>query len=359
MLCHSSASSIDITSLGLSTLSLPARGFRRTFIALRHSPKGEQLNTLKDYMVEILRSRNFAIEEKEGYLYGKRDDISVVILAASDMIVGDVQDFVKKVSGFPGRKVVASLGKIDDTVQSFLQENGIHYWGREEIEHEIGNMQLATVERVSGKSLIDEVVSDELPERLTEPPEQAIPFIVESTKGESERIVKPNFLLEDVKYLARHEVQGHKFELELVPHYLFHYVLNLEGGEQKAGIAAVNALTSHVETWRWGFELVEDIDIPHSKREPKIDYERAKAIAQDLVSEEYKSHVETIKDYGHAEIIERQKPQKNSIVIEPKGLVYLPVWCVEGKAGAMIVNASSGKIISEHLHEAHDEARTC
>ena len=320
---------------------------------------GEQLTTLKDYMVDILKSRNFDIEEKEGYLYGKRDDISVVILAASDMIVDDVQDFVRNVSSFHGRKVVVSLGKIDDAVQSFLQENGVHYWGREEIEHEIGNMQLATVEKVNGKSLMDEVISDELPQVQTEPPEQSIPVIVESTKGESERILKPNFLLEDVKYLARHEVQGHKFELELVPHYLFHYVLNLGDGEQRAGIAAVNALTSHVETWRWGFELVEEIDIPHSKKEPKIDAEHARTLAQDLVSKEYRMNIETVKDFGHSEIIERQKPQKDSIVIESKGLVYLPVWCVEGKGGAMIVNASSGKIISEHLHSENAEPRTC
>ncbi len=315
------------------------------------------LNTLKDYMTEVLRSRRFAVEEKEGYLYGTREDISVVILAAGDMLVDEVQDFVKNVAGFHGRKVVASLGGIDGAVHAYLQERGIHYWGREEIEHEIGNMQLASVERDNGKSLIDEVISDELPRRLAEPPEQAIPVIVESAKGESERIVKPNFLLEDVRYLSRHELQGHKFELELVPYYLFHYVLNLEGGRQKAGIAAVNALTSQVETWRWGFELVDEIDIPHSRREPKMDFEKAKELAQDLVSKEYKGQVETVRDYGHSEIIERQKPQKDSMVIEPKGLVYLPVWCVEGKGGAMIVNASSGKIIGEHLHGADNAQR--
>ncbi len=313
--------------------------------------------SLKDYMVDILRSRNFTIEEKEGYLYGRRDDISVVILPGGDRLSDDVQDFVRNVAGFQGRKVVASLSKIDDSIQSFLQESGVHYWGREEIEHEIGNMQLASVEKDGGKSLIDEVIFDELPERLTEPPEQAIPVIVESTKGESEKIVKPNFFLQDVKYLARHEVQGYKFDLELVPHYLFHYVLNLEGGQQKAGIAAVNALTKHVEIWRWGFELVEDIDLPHSKKEPKIDYDRAAALAHELVSKEYRNQVETVKDFGHSEIIERQKPQKDPIVIEPKGLVYLPVWCVEGKGGAMIVNASSGKIISEHVHEPRTEQK--
>jgi len=319
---------------------------------------GGLVSTLRDYMVEILKSRDFSIEEKEGYLYGRRDDISIVIMAASDMLMEDVEDFVKNMSGFSGRKVVASLGKVDDSVQNYLQNSGVHYWGREEIEHEIGSMKLETVSRGAGKSLIDEVISDDLPERLLEPPEQAIPVIVESTQERAERIVKPNFGLEEVKHLARHEIQGHKFELELVPHYLFHYVLNLEGGKQKAGIAAVNALTSHVETWRWGFELVDSIDVISSKREPKIDQGKAMKIAHDFIGKEYKSHAETVKDFGHSEIIERRKPLSDPMVIEFKGLVYLPVWCVEGKGGAMIVNSSSGKIISEHLHGGGQAAET-
>ena len=306
--------------------------------------------TLKDYMVQILESREFSVEERDGYLFGRRDDISVVVMAASDMLLDDVQDFMKNVSGFSGRKVVASLGKVDDNVQSYLQQNGVHYWGREEIEHEIGSLQLETVPNGRGKSLIDEVVADDMPQRQAEPPDQAIPVIVESSEEKAEKIVRPNISLEDVKYLARHEVQGYKYDLELVPHYLFHYVLSLDKGKQKAGIAAVNALTSHVEIWRWGFELVDSISLPHSKREPKIDYEKAKQLAQDLVAKEYKSHTETVKDFGHSEIIERKRPQKEPMVLEPKGLVYLPVWCVEGTRGAMIVNSSSGKIISEHVH---------
>jgi len=301
-------------------------------------------------MVQILKSRDFSVAERDGYIYGKREDVSVVVLTAGDMLMDDVQDFVKNVSGFPGRKIVVSLGKIDESVNSFLQGNGIHYWGREEIEHEVGNLQLSVATNTHSRSLIDDVISDELPQRLVEPPEQAIPVILESAVERSERIVKPNFTLEDVKYLARHEVQGYKYELELVPHYLFHYVLTDSEGRQKAGIAAVNALTSHVETWRWGFELVDSLDLPHSKREPKIDYESARQIAQDMVTKEYKSHTETVKDFGHSEIIERKRAKEEAVTIEPKGLVYLPVWCVEGKNGAMIVNSSSGKIISEHIH---------
>jgi hypothetical protein len=316
------------------------------------------LATLKDHMVQILESRTFSVEEKDGYLFGTRDDVSVVVMIAGDMLMEDVQDFVKNVSGFSGRKIVASLGKTDDNVQAYLQKSGIHYWGREEVEHEIGSLQLETVTKGLGKSLIDEVISDELPQRLGEPPEQSIPIIVESAEERAERIVKPNFSLEDVKYLARHDIQGYKFDLELVPHYLFHYVLTLPDGKQKAGIAAVNGLTSHGETWRWGFELVDSIDIPHSKREPKIDFEKAKEVAQAMVAKEYKAHTETVKDFGHSEVTERIGPKESSIELEPKGLVYLPVWCVEGTNGAMIVNSSSGKIISEHIRSEGKPAET-
>jgi len=314
--------------------------------------------TLKDYLTQILQSRDFRVDERDGYLYGSRDDVSVVILAAGDMIEDDVKDFVRNTVGFPGRKIVASLGSADEGIQTFLQKSGVHYWGREEIEHEIGSMQLSSVTERKGTSLIDDVISDETPRKPIEPHEQSVPVIIESADERAERIVKPNFGLEDVKYLSRHEIQGNKFELELVPHFLFHYVLDLGGGKQKAGIAAVNALTSHVETWRWGFELVDSIGVTHTKREPKIDFEKAMQLAQDMVTKEYKSHTETVKDFGHSEIIERKKPDGEPVTLEPKGLVYLPVWCVEGPGGAMIVNSSSGKIVSEHLHAGKQQAET-
>ena len=309
------------------------------------------MNTLKDHLMEILRSRDFEVVEKHGYLYGSREDVSVVVLVASDMLADDVDDFVRNVSDFQGRKIVASIGKVDESIQSILQKQGVYYWDREDVEHEIGSLQLRSLGSEAVKSLLDEVISDEMPQRPAEPPEQSIPIIVESTEEKAERIVKPNFSLEDVKYLARHEVQGYRYDLELVPHYLFHYVLNIEDGKQRAGIVAVNALTEQIETWRWGFELVDSLEMQHTRKEPKVDQEKASELAREAITKEYRSFTEQVKDFGHSEIIERKKPQKDPMVIEPKGLVYLPVWCVEGKGGAMIVNSSSGKIISERLHE--------
>lgn len=300
--------------------------------------------------MELLKSRDFAVDEKDGYLFGRREDISIVIMTASDMLMDDVQDFIRNTRGFSGRRVVVSAGKADDSVQALLQRSGVHYWGREEIEHEIGSLQLESVSGERGRSLLDEVISDEVPQMPTEPHDHSVPVIVESSEERTERIVKPNFGLEDMKHLARHDIKGYKFDLELVPHFLFHYVLNFPDGKQKAGIAAVNGLTSQVETWRWGFELVDSIDIPSSRREPKLDYENALKIARKMIESELKSHTEVVRDYGHTEVIERRKVAENAMVIEPKGLVYLPVWCIEGTEGAMIVNSSSGKIISEDIH---------
>ncbi|UCE80605.1 MAG: hypothetical protein JSV94_05480 [Methanobacteriota archaeon] len=308
------------------------------------------MTTLKDHLIQILESRQFEVEERDGYLYGQREDVSLVVMAASDMIGDDIDDFIRNVRGFSGRKVVASLSKIDDRIHKHLQELGIHYWGREEVEHEIGTLHLRSVSDLDADSLLDEVISDEKPLALAEPPDLAVPIIVESAEKITEQIVKPTISIDDVKYIARHEVQGYRYDLELTPHFLFHYVLNIDDKQQRAGIVAVNAMTEHVETWRWGFELVESIDAPASKREPTIEEDKALELAREVVSREYRSYVETVRDYGHAEVIERVGPREDAVVIESKGLVYLPVWCVEGKGGALLINSASGKIISEHLH---------
>ena len=122
------------------------------------------MTTLKDHLIEILESKEFEVEEKDGYLYGRREDVSVVIMAASDLIGDDIDDFIRNVGGFSGRKVVASLSKMDDRIQSHLQERGIHYWGREEMEHEIGTLHLRSASDTEGESLLDDVISDETPQ---------------------------------------------------------------------------------------------------------------------------------------------------------------------------------------------------
>ena len=52
------------------------------------------MTTLKDHLIQILSSRDFKVDENEGYLYGRREDISVVVMAASDLLLDDVHDFL-------------------------------------------------------------------------------------------------------------------------------------------------------------------------------------------------------------------------------------------------------------------------
>jgi len=174
------------------------------------------VSSLRDYMVQILKSRDFSVDERDGYIYGTRDDVSVVIMTAGDMLFDDVQDFVKNVGNFSGRKIVASLARRTTGFSPICRVKGCTTGaGRRSST----SRQPAAVHRrqLPRRSLIDDVISDETPQRLSEPPEQAIPVIVESAEEHSERIVKPHFSLDEVKYLARHEIQGYKYELELVP----------------------------------------------------------------------------------------------------------------------------------------------
>jgi len=38
------------------------------------------------------------------------------------------------------------------------------------------------------------------------------------------------------------------------------------------------------------------------------------------------------------------------VLLRRKGLVYLPIWTVEGSNGVMLVNAVTGKIIKEDFY---------
>ena len=43
-------------------------------------------------------------------------------------------------------------------------------------------------------------------------------------------------------------------------------------------------------------------------------------------------------------------PKEDAIEINRRGLIYLPVWCVEGSNGVMIINATTGKVVKEDTY---------
>ncbi len=173
----------------------------------------------------------------------------------------------------------------------------------------------------------------------------------------TEAIVKPVLARDDIREIGKKTVTGFNYMLQLVPHFVYDFkcALNVPGGEDRVveGCVAINALTSQWETWEPDFETVEEVSATHERLEPKIDeesaFKSAKAAAQELGTEE----IESIREADHATIVEKkvESPEEEDIVLNRRGLVYLPVWCVEGTLGVIIVNANTGKIIREDYYE--------
>ncbi|MFQ5884838.1 MAG: hypothetical protein ACE5IO_07035, partial [Thermoplasmata archaeon] len=90
------------------------------------------------------------------------------------------------------------------------------------------------------------------------------------------------------------------------------------------------------------------------KLEPKIDEKEAFQIAQNKAMELGTMEKERVRETGSARVVEKKriKPKKEDVQIGGEGLVYLPIWCVEGTKGVIIINACTGKILRENLYRS-------
>jgi hypothetical protein len=65
------------------------------------------------------------------------------------------------------------------------------------------------------------------------------------------------------------------------------------------------------------------------------------------------SEREMVSDEGSVTVTERKKvvPKLENIELVSQGIYYLPIWCVEGVHGVLIINAGSGKIVKEDYYK--------
>jgi hypothetical protein len=178
---------------------------------------------------------------------------------------------------------------------------------------------------------------------------------VTPTSESGENIIKPFMTLTDIVELSKKSVKGFRYVLELVPHYLFQYSCELKpdnGPVMSDELVSVNALTRKCEFWNHNFETVASLNHVHTRIEPKISVEEARELARRFGIEKSTTVIENIKERKHTVVTEKKviRPGDDEIVLEDKGLVYLPIWCVEGTNGVMIVNAAAGKIIEEDYY---------
>ncbi|MCJ2540609.1 MAG: hypothetical protein LN414_05000 [Candidatus Thermoplasmatota archaeon] len=82
---------------------------------------------------------------------------------------------------------------------------------------------------------------------------------------------------------------------------------------------------------------------------PSIDamaaYEQANRAVKDL----HTRVVERVEERGTVTVFVKRhvKPRDGAIDIIPRGIVYMPVWCIEADQGVAVVNASTGRMVKE------------
>ncbi|OPX63034.1 MAG: hypothetical protein A4E30_00673 [Methanomassiliicoccales archaeon PtaB.Bin215] len=211
------------------------------------------------------------------------------------------------------------------------------------MEHEVGRTRIEKLVGEEDHGLIDDLYADDVPML-----EDDVPAI-----SEEERIIPMHMSLQDVVELSSKTVGGFSHRLELVPHYLFSYQVPLYVGEGRIGgregTVAVNALTKDVQSWDQLPETVASLDQGHKRLEPILEEEEASALARSTVEREHTYERDMVRENGQVTMTERVTvhPRLDLGSVRSMGIYYVPIWCVEGTKGVMILNASTGKVLSE------------
>jgi hypothetical protein len=308
------------------------------------------LTSLKALIIEVLESREMQVHEKDGYLIGRKGEVEVAFCLIGAGEEGILPAFLDRFADFRGKKVVVSLGPIPELPRDRV-DSQVVFWDREAVEHEIGRTRIEKLVGDRDHGLVDELVADDYPRMVTKAELDRM-----QVEEVGERIIRPTIDVHDVKEIGMRTVGGFRHRLELIPHYLFDYScdLMLAGkpvGTEK-GRVSVNALTKKAESWSGSLDIVYALEQGHRRLDPTIVPEAAEEIARDEVVRLHTAEREFVDDQEHVTVKERKKvaPIREEIRLTPLGLYYLPVWCVEGVHGVMLINAGTGKIVSEDYY---------
>ncbi|MEW5937412.1 MAG: hypothetical protein AB1665_06315 [Candidatus Thermoplasmatota archaeon] len=309
-------------------------------------------------ITRVLGAYGFDVMTADGILRGVRNGTTLAIGTFSTADPVEIERFLKKVEGAEGMVIAAFLVEIGDEPRALLESRGIVVWDKNALEEEIGQAILTHLGS-GGRGLFAPLAARE-PAQGRETP---LPLLVEDD-GEREAVLKPILGLEDAQEVGRKTVSGFNYHMELAPFYFFEYlcvvrVKGVEGMDKRTGTVGVNALTGEAQPWQGIGEIVHDLEEAHIRLEPKIDQARAERTALLKVVEMSTETVETVTEKEHATVVERvlARPEKDDVTLVPKGLIFVPMWCVEGAHGVMILNAATGKVVSEEFY-SDDGKRT-
>jgi hypothetical protein len=300
------------------------------------------MTNLTAVLKEILESRAFLVDQNGPFVHGRREGIELHFFPYSRHSPAAMEEFQRAVPGLEGKVVLAALVPLAESVLASMPE-GVIIWDREAVEHEIGRTRIEELVGEEDHGLIDDLYADDYPEVN----EDALDV------SDEERITPLHLGLHEVVELSAKAVGGFSHRLDLVPHYIFSYDVPLYVGDgrigSKDGLLAVNALTKAVEPWPEMPQTVSKLEQGHKRLEPSLEEEDAFSLVRVAVEGEHTYERDMVRENGQVTMTERVvvHPRLDEGSFKPLGLVYVPIWCVEGTKGVMVLNASTGKVLSE------------
>lgn len=264
----------------------------------------------------------------KGKIVGKDgDDIRTLVIAGERLTEDDIKD----IEDSEGEKVLILFEDVDEEMLEKVPE-GTEVWEREDLVKKLGEMTLEM-------SVLEGITEGE--GGIKGKGE------IEFERESGEKTLKPIMDFEHISELGEKLVKGFKYRLELVPHYLFSFRLEKPGGGVEEGSLYLNGISGRRNFWDRDFERVADVKRSHVKLEPNISQEDSDKKALSAVKDRYRAEGEEKWEEEGATIVEKFKEEPEDIEIMYRGMVYVPMWAVEGTEGVVVINAATGKVDSE------------
>ncbi len=254
------------------------------------------------------------------------------------IIAGPVvhEDDLLKLEEAEGKSILITTEELPADLWESVPED-TKVWEREDLVQKFGEMVLE-------KSTLEGIAEGE---EGIKGPDEGFEFEIEHQIKEG--ILEPIMDFEEVSELGEKLAGGFKYRLELVPHFLFNYkVEKPEGGTEK-GKLYLNGVSGEINFWKRPFKIVEDIKKSHVKLEPNLSGEKSSEKAFKAVKEKYSEEKEKKWEENGATIVEKshEEPSDEDITLEEKGMIYVPMWAVEGTDKIVVINAARGKVERE------------
>ena len=344
-------------------------------------------------MEDLLRFNGFSIRRQRRFLAASKGSIRIMVRIESDVetLTGSYIEELTKASGDDGfdRILLVHTGNVAPEARSLLERYKVVLWDRERLSLELGRALLVAVEgEVRGPELafMDYLLVDKRENVPMEPPEAPTITVTKPVEASfvHEQAIQAGGQADILNFADVEErvvVQGSKdrfvrvqldpdsaiakapklrgasrCDLQYIPFHIFDYGVELEDeiGDviiRDNGTLAVNALTGQAQEWNLTHAYAEGppTDTEADVLRPSIDamaaYEQANRAVKDL----HTRVVERVEERGTVTVFVKRhvKPRDGAIDIIPRGIVYMPVWCIEADHGVAVVNASTGRMVKE------------